>query len=234
MAGLQTLYKLQMADLERAEAARKLREAEAALGETEELRGARERLQRAEEWLTATRARVREQELELQSLNSKITADEQRLYGGDVRNPKELEGLQGDLRQLRTRCEHLEDLILTGLTEADEGEARLTKARSVWEAVRSKWQDDQARLQATISDLRAQGRDLDQRATSLRAMLPAALLAEYDEFCRKKGGRAIAAIRRGLCEGCRVSVPTGVVQQVRRGNETCYCSSCGRILCVIE
>ena len=234
MPGLQTAYKLQVADLERAEAVRKLHVAEAGLGETAELKGARDGLQRAERDLSATRARVRDQELELKGLSSKITATEQRLYGGDVRNPKELEGLQADLRQLRARREHLEDLILTGLSETDEREARLSQARSDWEAIHSRWQQEQAQRQASVLELRAQVAALTERAQSLRSVLPAALLAEYDESCRKKGGRAISAIRRGLCEGCRVSVPTGVIQQVRRGDETLHCSSCGRILCVVE
>lgn len=233
MPGLQTVYQLQLADLERAEVARKLREAEKGLGETDELRRSRADLERTESTLAQLRAHERNLELELKSLTEKITETEQRLYGGDVRNPKELASLQADLRHLRARREGLEDGALADLTELDEGQARLAKARLRWEAAHGRWEAEQARLEATLADLRAQLAGLDEKVAQLRAALPPALLEAYDEACRKKGGRGIAAIRGGLCEGCRVAVPTSIVQQVRRSDEPVHCDSCGRILCVV-
>lgn len=234
MPGLQTVYQLQSADLERAETARKLREAEKGLGETDELRGARATMEGEEAGLSHLRTRVRDLELELKSLTGKIAATEQRLYGGDVRNPKELESLQTDLQYLRGHREELEDRILTDLTEIDDVQKRLKQSQARWEAVQAAWQKQQAQLQKVVGDLRAQLGRLEEQVARLRAALPAALVADYDEACRKQGGRGIAAIRGGLCEGCRVAVPTGIVQQVRRGDETRRCTSCGRILCVVE
>ena len=234
MPGLQTVYQLQIADLERVETARKLQDAERSLGETDELRRAREDLAREESHLTQVRTRVRNLELELKSLTDKVAATEQRLYGGEVRNPKELESLQEDLHHLRARREGLEDSILLGLTETDESEARLRAARAHWVKVQQAWQESQADLERTVASLREQLARLDERVARLRAALPAPLLQAYEEACRKKGGRGVAAIRKGLCEGCQVSVPTSVVQQVRRGEDTVRCGSCGRILCVVD
>lgn len=234
MPGLQTVYQLQVADLERADVRRRLREAEQGLGETEDLRRARENLQSAEAHLAQLRTHVRSLELDLQDLTSKINAAEQRLYSGEIRNPKELEDLQADLRYLRSRRESLEDGILNDLTASDEGEARLARAQAAWDAMHRDWDACQSRAQAQVADLSAQAARLDERIAQLRAALPAPLLAQYDDLCRKKGGRGIAAIRRGLCEGCRVSVPTSMVQQVRRSEDTMHCTSCGRILCVVE
>ena len=234
MPGLQTVYQLQVADLERADAGRRLAEAKKALGETAELRQARERVQREEANLTRLRTRVRDLELELKGLDSKIAATEQRLYGGEVGNPKELTNLQADLTHLRARRDSLEDDILLGLTGTDETEGRLQQARDLWARVQRAWEEDQARLKATVADLQARLSGLDERIASLRAALPVSLLEPYDETRRKKGGRGIAAIRGGLCEGCQVAVPTRLVQQVRRSNEITRCGSCGRILCVVE
>jgi predicted nucleic acid-binding Zn-ribbon protein len=210
-----------------------LQEAEGGLGETEDLRQARADLQREESGLTTLRTRVRDLELEVKGLNGKASATEKRLYGGEVRNPKELASLQADLASLRARRDSLEDAILAGLTEMDEREARLRELRGRWQAVQSAWEVRQGELQASVSALRAQLVELDERIARLRAALPASLLEVYDEACRKKGGRGIAAIRGGLCEGCRVSVPTSIVQQVRGGEQIHRCTSCGRILCVV-
>jgi len=234
MPGLQTVYQLQAAELERGDVACKLQEAERGLGESELLRQAREGLQGEEARQVRLRIHVRDLELELKGLTSRIEAGEQRLYSGEVRNPKELENLQADLRHLRARRDGVEDSILAGLTDTDDTEARLQQARTQWDALHSAWQKEQARLQALVAELRAQAARLDERIAQLRAALPAPLREEYEEISRKKGGRGIAAIRSGLCEGCRVLVPTSIVQQVRRSNEIIRCGSCGRMLCVAE
>ncbi len=234
MSGLQTVYQLQTAELERADVARRLEEAEKGLGESGELRRAREALQSEEAGLAQVRARVCDLELELKGLTSRISATEQRLYGGDVRNPKELESLQADLRSLRNRRDSLEDGILQGLTDADEGEARLGRLRPAWEAVHAAWEAQQGETTTAVAQHTAQLARLEERISRLRTAIPRDVLEQYDDLRRKKGGRGIAAIRSGLCEGCRVAVPTSMAQQVRRGDDTLRCTSCGRILCVAE
>jgi predicted nucleic acid-binding Zn-ribbon protein len=230
MPGLQSVYQLQCAELERADAARKLQEAERSLGESAELRRARQALEGEEAKLSQLRTRLRDLELELEGLNDKIAEGEERLYGGQVRNPKELENLQEELRSLRSRRDHLEDSILHGLDDSEESEKRLGGLRAGWEKVQAAWQAQQGGLTGSVAELKAQLARLDERIAHLRAIIPAPLLDEYDDLCRKKGGRGIAAIRNGLCEGCRVAVPTGMVQQVRRGDTVIRCGNCGRIL----
>jgi predicted nucleic acid-binding Zn-ribbon protein len=231
MPDLQTLYQLQIAALEQADTARKLQEAQRGLGESVALRRARETLECEETGLARLRARVRDLELEVKSLTSKIAAHEQRMYSGEVRNPKELASLQDDLASLRSRRDRLEDSILAGLDEADGREDRLERARSEWEAVHAAWQEEQGRLAAAVTTLSEQLARIGGRVAELRAAISAPLLEQYDDLCRKKGGRGVAAIRSGMCEGCRVQVPTRIAQQVRRGTDTICCDSCGRILC---
>lgn len=232
MPGLQSVYQLQCAELERADAARRLQEAESSLGESAELRQARQALEEEEARCSRLRTRVRDLELEVQGLTDKIAEGEKRLYSGQVRNPKELESLQEELRSLRSRRERLEDGILQGAYDTEESERRLAGLRAGWQAVQAAWEAQQGGLAGSAVELRAQLARLDERIMHLRSTIPAALLEEYDEIRRKKGGRGIAAIRNGLCEGCRVAVPTGVIQQVRRGDALIRCGSCGRILCM--
>jgi len=230
MPSLQSVYQLQCAELERAEAARRLQEAERSLGESPELCRARRALEDEEARLSQLRARLRDLELELEGLTERIAEGEKRLYGGEVRNPKELENLQEELRSLRSRCSRLEDIILQGLDDSEKSEKRLSGLRAGWEKAQAAWQAQQGGLTGSMAGLKAQLAQLDERIAHFRATIPPPLLDEYDDLCRKKGGRGIAAIRGGLCEGCRVAVPTGMIQQVRRGDAVIRCGNCGRIL----
>ena len=48
----------------------------------------------------------------------------------------------------------------------------------------------------------------------------------YEELHRL----AVAKMERGLCQGCRMALPTQQQQRVRNGRQTVLCNTCGRIL----
>ena len=154
MTQAELLYELQLVDSEHRQDERALGEAEAGLGETRELRHARQMMVQEEEALSQWNGRVRDLDLELRGLNDKIQSTEQRLYGGRVRNPKELGNLQADLEQLRRRRDNTEDRLLEAMTEVDEREARATEARALFQQAEGQWTEEQGRLRAAVAKLR--------------------------------------------------------------------------------
>jgi predicted nucleic acid-binding Zn-ribbon protein len=94
------LYRLQGLDSEGDKKRRRLAEVEAALSESEELQQARRAVERAGERVRKWAVKQRDLELEVQGLADKISHDEQRLYSGVIRNPKELEDLQAEVAAL--------------------------------------------------------------------------------------------------------------------------------------
>ena len=60
--------------------------------------------------------------------------------------------------------------------------------------------------------------------------MDASSLGLYENLRRVKQGRGVARIERGTCQGCRLSLPTHLVQRVRTGGLLVQCPSCERIL----
>ena len=56
------------------------------------------------------------------------------------------------------------------------------------------------------------------------------LIPMYESLRKSRGGVAVARVERNMCQGCRLSLPTGDVQKARTSQGTVLCSSCGRIL----
>ncbi len=54
----------------------------------------------------------------------------------------------------------------------------------------------------------------------------------YDSLRSKRQGQAVVKVERGLCQGCRISLPTKVVQLARTAQKPVQCPSCSRILYV--
>lgn len=226
------LYQLQAIDLELREQLSRLREKEGLLGETEELRAAKSSLAQGERDVAAQRSHARELEFELEKTIDRLKVTEARLYGGGVSNPKELHGMQQDqeyLQRARGRCED-ELLQAMALLEGAESELKVKSKRLA--DVREDWERAQAALAVQVQALNAQVAELKSQRSSLVSGIDAVSLSLYEDTARKKGGRAVALLAGQTCQGCRVTLPTGKVQEVRKSATLVLCSNCGRILVV--
>ena len=59
-----------------------------------------------------------------------------------------------------------------------------------------------------------------------------AALSLYRALRERRQATAVAVVERGLCQGCRISLPMSVVQKARAGAGLVQCVSCERILLV--
>jgi len=230
MSQMSMLWQLQLVDSERLRKRRALIDAEASLGETPALQQARATMVLEETALGHWRGRLRDLDLKLKSLNGRIKKNEQRLYSGGVRNPKELQSLQADLEHLRRRHDKTEDGFLQAMTEVDDREALVSEARSVFGQIETRWKAEQDALSATISQIRGELGVLEGRSRELRSSIDKADLGLYDSLLQSKGNLAVTVLKGELCGGCRVRVPSGLAQRVRQGRELVLCNNCGRII----
>lgn len=228
----EALYRLQTIDLETDESARRLKEVKAILEGNEELPRMRQALQNGEKKLSQQRAKLRDQELEMRSLNNKIATVEDRLYSGRIKNPKELGNLQDEARYLRRRKGELEDQVLESMIEVEDSEASVTEQRERLARLEEEWQETQARLSAEQSELINGHSQLKAKRAKLQKTIEAGDLALYEDLRRRRGGRAVALLEGELCQACRVTLPTSKAQQAHRGEALTLCGSCERILYV--
>ncbi len=224
------LYRLQLLDTDLSERLSKLREAEGLLGESRELLTARRARDKAARELATWGTRLRELEMDLETLNGRITSTEERLYSGQVTNPKELSGLEQDLQHSKRSRDKAEDQVLLAMERLDRCEKAAADAAARLDAVETRWRAQQSQLATEIEQLQAQVAALNQERGTVAAQLGASDLAQYEELLRKKGGRAVVLLVDQMCQGCRVTVPSSKGQQVRRGREVVTCTNCGRIL----
>lgn len=223
------LYALQQTDREIDQLNGRLLEVRSLLGETDALRSARDRLQHAEDMLSQYRVSQRKQDLDLQDLELKKKSSEQKLYGGKIRNPKELSDLQGEIASLDRRRGGIEDQLLETMVFIDEWENQLLEAGASLEQIEALWQATQKDLideQATVEIRLA---ELDQIRQGQLAFIPAADQRSYKHLRPRKRGIAVAILEGAECQGCMTSVSAARVKEAR-SDSLAYCGTCGRIL----
>jgi predicted nucleic acid-binding Zn-ribbon protein len=230
MSRTQYLYELQQVDLEIESASRRLKEIAASLVESNELKRARKMVVEVQARLAKRRARMKDLDLEVSSLSHKIETDEQRLYSGRVTNPKELASLQDEVASLRRWRDKKEDDLLEMMVAAEEGEASLADAQAILTQVSDTWRAEQGDLADEQTQLQARLGELAEQRESLVAAIGPEDIAIYERLRQRKAGRAVALVKDGICQGCRMNPPTSQVQHARSGTELVFCNNCGRIL----
>jgi uncharacterized protein len=224
------LWHLQALDQEIDEKTKRAKQVEAALSNDPALAATRAAFESEQKQLATFRAALHDRELEASSLDEKIKGIEERLYGGRVSNPKELDGMEKD-RQMHRRQRGALDEVRLGLMDSveqsqkhlDEQSLALKQAESTRAAKLDLLTSERASLESRLNELNTE-REM------ARTALAADALRTYDHLQRTKVGRAVAQIKRDACGACGVATPTGLVQRVHEGNEIVFCSGCGRIL----
>jgi predicted nucleic acid-binding Zn-ribbon protein len=223
------LYRLQCLDREGDEKRRRLAEVEAALGESENLKQARRAFESAQALVQRRGRRLRDLELETQGVVDKIARSEQRLYGGAVKNPKELADLQAEVAALRRRRQKLEDDLLVAMIELEEAETTHAEAHEHLDGTQTLWSAQQTDLLAEREALRGSLAEIEQARAQLLPNIAADDLVDYQSLRRRARGLAVVQVENGICGGCGVGVPPSLEWQLRQEGVG-YCPNCGRIV----
>jgi uncharacterized protein len=208
----------------------RLAEVASALKEPPALEQARRSLAEGEAELARWRDVQQARELDQKRVVEKLAHARERLYGGKVRDPRELRNAERDVEQLRHQQSQTEDTLLEALI-AVEGASEICSERSATlAALISGWETTQAELSAEQARLRERLLSEQARQVAARRAVPADLLTLYDNLRARRGGRAVARLDGDICSACRVAVPPTKLEVARYGNELVYCGNCGRLV----
>jgi hypothetical protein len=205
-------------------------DAESRLGETEELIATRARVEELAAELRVARGGQKDIELEADALKSKIGPAETKLYSGAIKNPKELADLQADIDQLKRHLSAVEDRDLEALAQLETAENAHRSAAAELAAMEAAWNEEQAEMTALMKTLAVEIAEHDVVRADEAVEIAADTLKTYDHIRIARQGRALAKVDRNLCLGCRISLPTNVVNKARAGNVLVQCPNCERIL----
>jgi len=237
MNGLQALLTVQAFDLETDRLDARL----ADLAQSRELEECTAAVATLEAQLTAHRQRreelaraERELAREVEAVATKAKSVEATLYSGTVKIPKELEGLQADLQMLRRRQSELEEIELQQLeaietVEADMATSDVRRAEAAARAA-----EIETASRSAEAEIRSELVRIEQERAKAVASLPRPVLDAYARLRgdRRLGGRAAVPFGAGVCEGCRIQLPTSEYGRIRAEppDAVVCCAGCGRIL----
>lgn len=224
------LYELQEVDLDIEHKIQSLTQVRSQLGKDDDLVAARAALDSEKKRLVDLEHQQKTSEWELNDLGAKISVVEKKLFGGSMKNPKELMAFQQDLEILKAQRGEREDKLLALMMDVDFLQHNVVLQKSDFEKIEREWRENQQKLASQQTELEAELAQLQQTRNMLASEIDSASLSLYEDMRRAKQGQAVAKVVQGRCQGCRISLSVSDQQKARMGQELAQCSNCGRIL----
>lgn len=230
MSRSQNLYQLQQIDTKMDQIHERLGQIETLLSGDANLRKATILANKAKRRLGESEKALRQAEAKVKDQRIKIEQTEAALYGGSIRNPKELQDLQNEATSLKRYLEVLEERQLETMMTVDEANAKNQEAQKILEKYRVQAEKKQAILIEEREKLHIESQDLSQQREIAIQLFDAEDLNMYEGLRKQRAGVAVAKVRDQTCGACGSTLTAALYQAARSPSQVVICDSCGRIL----
>ena len=190
-------------------------------------------LERDSEWIQESELQQKASKLEAATQKERSETLNSQLYGGEITNPRDLENLEREASNVLQLIEQQENALSEMTTKIEEAQSKKLELEGKLSEAKAAWKVRQSELKAEIEGLTAERAGFEGQRSKLTEGLDPTSLQRYEALRKSKGGLAVARVQRGLCQGCRMSLPTHQQQRVRNGQQVVLCSSCGRMLFLV-
>ncbi|MBN1690035.1 MAG: hypothetical protein JW901_03330 [Dehalococcoidia bacterium] len=222
------IYDLQQIELSIQEHVKQLEAMDLRIQHNVQFEQAEAALKTAENERAGIEKRYKELDAEAEALRSQITQIQDKLYGGKIKNPKELMGFEQEAAMLKATLDKKDDVLLDMMEKLETDRVALKKLQDVCSAAADAWKNEKAELHVKVKTFKNELNELEKKRVEMLASIDRDTLATYEAVKGRKG-QAVVKVEQGRCLGCRVTLSVSEMQHAR-GNAIVTCGNCGRIL----
>jgi hypothetical protein len=224
------LFRLQQIDSQLDQGGIRLREIDVALNDHAAMNQVKQQAEESTKALETARKELHRAEQNVQAQRIKIEQTEAALYGGKVRNPKELQDLQNESAALKRFLDTLEERQLEVLIAIEEVEERHKESMETLAKVTGESEQNNRQLIAEKMSLEQEVSRLEGERRAAASPISPADLALYEKLRQQRRGVAVAKINNSVCSGCGSALNASLLQAAHSPSQLARCETCGRIL----
>lgn len=184
----------------------------------------------AEQKATKKQSEIRKLEDQINSIVYKKKESEKELYGGKIKNPKELQLLQEEISSLKNRISQLEDELFNLMIENETLEHELQAAETNLLKITTDKAAEVADLESEKTQLLTELNVLKIEEEPIQAHIDSDLLNKYQKLRISKNRLAVVIVEENACSGCGNSLTLAELQKIKSPIDEYYCPVCKRIL----
>jgi uncharacterized protein len=180
------------------------------------------------EQLEALRKRRKEKDKQLQMGQETLKRTRERLL--EVKTNKEYQSMLKEIETFETKNSHVEDEVISLLEELDVFEKEVKAKEADLDEQRRRYEEDKAEM---AKELNSVAEELDicaRKSDEIRKKIPAELLRKYEQIKNAARGVAVVAVWKEVCDGCHMSMPPQLYNELQKSNVLITCPNCNRII----
>lgn len=192
--------------------------------ERDELKAVHDRIAQEIDDMQSTKKR---RELDQNEENDRARKYDARLK--DLKTNREYQALLREIGFAKKAANELHDEVARLDGEIQTREDALTEAKTAYEAKADEAAAKRKEVDKALKEVEKSFTAESKRRDELLAEIPKDLLSRY-KLVRKRTNLVVVNAKSGACQGCFMSLPPQLFNQVRRGDTLYTCPNCHRIL----
>lgn len=195
------------------------------------------RVKQAEDLLSNKKAifgslqtRLRDIEEVIKEKRVKIEQSEASLYGGGIKNPKELQDVQKEIDSIKANILKLEESQLEIMLDVEVAEDVISSAEEDLKTITSDVFGQHSQLIKEKDELGKELSNLEKEKSVVTGQISQEEHELYENLRKKYKGIAVAVIEDNCCSVCGVALTPAECQAAKSPTSLKYCTSCGRLL----
>lgn len=224
------LYRLQQIDTQLDQLRSRVNKIESELADDSELRQAEERAATEKGILLAAQKKLHQAEYETQQQRIKIEQTESALYGGKVRNPKELQDLQNELGSLKRHLSVLDERQFEAMLQEESANQQYQSMLDEQSKIKLEHANRTQQLTIEKDKLLKEIKNSETERAAAENLVEPGDISVYLQLRQKRRGIAVSKIVDKACAACGSTLSAALLNAAHSPNQLNYCESCGRIL----
>lgn len=167
-------------------------------------------------------------EEELKQEYQRLKSTQARLI--QIRGTREYQLLLREIEEIKKANKLKEEEILKLMEEVENLEKQKEKLEQELNKVEEVYNLEKQKFEAFCAELNKTKEKLLKKRESISKKIPSNLLKKYELIKAKKGGIGIAPVDNYVCEGCHMSIPPQLYNEVQKDNRYYECPHCKRLI----
>jgi len=180
---------------------------------------------------TAVEAAVKERRSHEKDLEAhEAHTDKMKSHAASLKTNKEYQAHLFELELANKKRGDFEEKILLTMEKIDQLQNATKGLQEKSSALEKMFTQEKQRLDAQDKELSTELAQLELRHREASVKVEKALLDRYNQVKASRKDHPLAAVRDGICLGCRLQIPPQLIAQVKRSEDLHLCPYCRRIL----
>lgn len=168
-------------------------------------------------------------ELDCADIKEKMQPVSEKLYSGEITNPKELDSINHNLEAFQEKLNEVEEKLINLLEQKEELEGSFGNDNQILADKKQNFRDLHVQFQNAQEQKKTEKTQLEAAFKKLSASIDKNSLEKYNKM-KANIPNPIAQVVNGMCSGCHMAVNFSVQKELKIPTAMVLCDNCGRLI----